>query len=152
MCTTVRIPILHVERVKTDHCNILGVVVDIDEKGQYQVQKKQGVLNTPFCWNQSELCKQNISLIQDLPQEKHQYTPVCLWGCQATAASQGHRQGFKHATAEGTVQRTDIDAESTKWNAIHTVIQDTWTVKSMPECADERETENERERRKKKRF
>ena len=45
---SMRIPTPRDDRAKTDHRNILGVVVDVDEN---QVQTKQG-LNTRFCRNQ----------------------------------------------------------------------------------------------------
>ena len=42
----------------------------------------------------------------------------------------------ENAAVEGPVH---VDAGSTKLDAIHTVVPETRTVKSMPECTDERE-------------
>ena len=54
-CVRIRIP--RVDREKTEHPNILGVVVDVDETGLYREQTKQGVRNTRFCRSYAYCCK-----------------------------------------------------------------------------------------------
>ena len=88
---TTRIPIPHVGRAKTDHRNILGVVIDVGEKGLYQVQTRHGVSNSWFCHNQFELCEQNILSLQDLPQES---ANVNLSVREAAIAESGSRTRF----------------------------------------------------------
>ena len=76
----VRISVPHVGRAQTDHGNILGVVVDVDETSLYLVQTKQGVRTLGL--------RKNIVSIQDLPQES---TDRHLSVLEAAAtASQGH--------------------------------------------------------------
>ena len=57
MHDSVRIGVPHVDREKTYHRNVPGVVVDVDEN---QVQTKQRALDTCLYRNQFELCEQNI--------------------------------------------------------------------------------------------
>ena len=98
---TTRIPIPHVGRAKTDHRNILGVVIDVGEKGLYQVQTRHGVSNSWFCHNQFELCEQNIlSLASRLATRKRQREPFCPRGCYCRVRVTD--KVFKNAVAKET--------------------------------------------------
>ena len=102
MRDSMRIPTPRDDRAKTDHRNILGVVVDVDEN---QVQTKQG-LNTRFCRNQFELCKQNIVSIHDLPQESFKDLPIYnrLSARLPLPRARVTDKASENAVAEGSVQ------------------------------------------------
>ena len=67
----VRIPVPHVDRAQTDHGNILGVVVDVDETSLYLVQTKQGVRTLGFVVT-SLSCAEKYCIDSRLAARKHQ--------------------------------------------------------------------------------
>ena len=63
----IRVPTFLVEKSKTDHRNLLGVVVDIDQIGLFRTETKPSFLNSKFCRNHFALCDQRVLTVEDLP-------------------------------------------------------------------------------------
>ena len=96
---SVRVPILLVDRAKTEHRNLLGFITDIDDKGLFSIMTRNGLLNSKFCRNQFELCDNNLLTEADVPEEQRR---VVLSVRQAAiASSQGHGQGYVKCNCNG---------------------------------------------------
>ena len=97
----VRIPIPHVDRTNTDHRNILGVIVNVDMKGLYQVQTKQ-VLNTRFEFELCDFFDFVFHRFKTCQKKAPIYT--CLSTTLLLPPAGVTDKASKNATAEGTVQ------------------------------------------------
>ena len=65
------IPVPLVDRGKGDPRNILGVIVDrLEEKDQYKIAVKAGILNGLYSRNQFDLCSQRLLSVEEINTEK----------------------------------------------------------------------------------
>ena len=96
---SVRVPIPLVDRAKTDHRNLLGLIVAVDESGLFQIRTKVGLLASKFARNQFELCEHRLLTTDDIPAETKD--TVISVRQAAIACSQSHGQGYMKCSCNG---------------------------------------------------
>ena len=82
-----RIPIDPVDRPKLGHHNLLGVVLDVNEVGQYKVGTKAGILPQRFTWNQLAPCDSTFLSTDDIPASEISFRSAV--GAESVTGTQG---------------------------------------------------------------
>lgn len=93
--SSVRVPIPEVDRGRTDHRNLIGVVMEITD-GLYKIGTKHGSLKSLYSRGQFELCAENFLNMVEVPDVEISLREA------ATSASVGTGQGFSKCACAGT--------------------------------------------------
>lgn len=88
--STVRIPVLEVDRGRGDARSVLAVVLEATEDGFYRLGTKEGVISKYYSHSEFITCPANILKIEEVSKDRE--IPL---RSVATAQSTGHGQGFK---------------------------------------------------------
>lgn len=68
--TSVRVPVPFLDRAKSDHRNVIAMVMEVKEEDQYKLGTKFGVLQGLYARNQFETCPNNFLQDTDVLKEK----------------------------------------------------------------------------------
>lgn len=86
---TVRVPIPDVDRSRSDHRNILAVIMDIEENF-YRLGTVHGVLKQLYSRNEFEICKQSFLTINDVPKDVEMTLRSVAGKCSLSQTTQGY--------------------------------------------------------------
>ena len=86
---TVRIPIPDVDRSRSDHRNVLAVIMSVED-GFYRLGTVNEVLKQLYNRNEFEVCKQNFLNLDDVKKE----TEITLRGAAGKNSVSGTTQGY----------------------------------------------------------
>ena len=64
---SVRVPVEPVDRPKLGQPNLMAVVIDVNERGQYQLGTRAGRLPQRFSRNQLEPCENEFLTAEEVP-------------------------------------------------------------------------------------
>jgi hypothetical protein len=85
----VRIAIDPVDRPKLGHHNLLAVITDVNEEGQYKMGTKTGTLPQRFSRNQFEPCSSQHLSLDDVPIGETSFRAAV--GAESAVGIQGKR-------------------------------------------------------------
>lgn len=86
---SVRIPVPDVDRSRTDHRNILGVIMSVEDDDFYRLGTLHGIIKQLFARNQFDICKQKFLAVEDV--KDIEITLRSAVGCTSVS---GNTQGY----------------------------------------------------------
>ncbi|CAH0562960.1 unnamed protein product [Brassicogethes aeneus] len=118
---TVRVPIPDVDRSRSDHRNILAIIMCVEDNF-YRLGTVHGVLKQLFSRNQFDLCKQNSLSLDDVKKDTEISLRIAVRKLSVSGSTQGYNPVPKsHSSSSESDDEIEIEGSSSEDEIVQTI-------------------------------